>query len=336
MRILVTGGAGYIGSHTCLVLLEHGFDVSVLDNFSNSSEESLRRVCSISGKEIKIYRGDIRDKNTIDYILSKDRYDSVIHFAGLKSVSESVTKPLSYYDVNFNGTLVLLDAMYRHNVCDFIFSSSATVYGEPVRLPLDEQCPTGGSTNPYGASKYFTEEMLKSFSSAHPSFHITILRYFNPIGAHESGLLGESPNGIPNNLLPYLTNVAIGKLDELKVYGGNYNTPDGTGVRDYIHVMDLADGHLAAVLSGRTSGCDIYNLGTGKGYSVFDVINEFEYITGTSLKYRVVERRAGDVGAVWSDPTLAKNKLKWEAKRDLRKMISDAWRWQVNNPLGYN
>lgn len=335
MKVLVTGGAGYIGSHTVLTLLENKIDVVVLDNFSNSSIESLKRVEILTGKKIIVKQGDVRNEKILDEIFSSSHFDAVIHFAGLKSVAESITRPLDYYDVNFNGTVTLLKKMTAHGVNHIVFSSSATVYGYPEKLPLDEQCNSGCTSNPYGTSKYFVEELLRSYSSANKSFKSTILRYFNPIGAHPSGMIGESPNGTPNNLLPYITNVAIGKLDHLNIYGDDYDTKDGSGVRDYIHVMDLAEGHLAAICTDFQPGVFIYNLGTGKGYSVFEVIKEFENVTRVPISYKIVKRREGDIGEVWSNPVKANNELGWEATRGLREMLSDAWHWQKKNPSGY-
>lgn len=335
MKVLVTGGGGYIGSHTVLTLLNNNIEVVVLDDFSNSNITALKRVEYLTNKKINIIRGDVRDKKILDYIFNTYHFETVIHFAGLKSVSDSVKKPLEYYDVNFNGTLVLLDRMTAHNVKHLVFSSSATVYGTPEKLPLDEECSTGGTTNPYGTSKFFVEELLKSHARASKNFRATILRYFNPIGAHPSGLIGEAPNGTPNNLLPYITNVAIGKLDCLNVFGSDYSTYDGSGVRDYIHVMDLAEGHLSAIKADFHPGVFVFNLGTGKGISVFEIIKEFEKVTGISIAYKISSRRDGDIDEVWSNPFKANKELNWVATRSLKDMITDAWNWQKSNPLGY-
>ncbi|TNV22961.1 UDP-glucose 4-epimerase GalE [Buttiauxella sp. B2] len=336
MAILVTGGAGYIGSHTVLALLERGDEVVVVDNLSNSSKTSLDRVAEITGKEPTLYVADILDKYVLKEIFSNHTITDVIHFAGLKSVGESVRKPLEYYENNVVGTLVLLNEMLLAGVDSLIFSSSATVYGNPEKVPLSEECQTGGTTNPYGTSKFMVEQILRDFSHAQPEFHITCLRYFNPVGAHPSGRIGEDPNGIPNNLVPYISQVAIGKLECLSVYGNDYPTPDGTGVRDYIHVLDLASGHLAALdHKNEGSAFKAINLGTGVGYSVIDLIKAFEKAAQTKINYQVVERRAGDVAECWSDSSLAKQKLGWKATRTLDEMMRDTWNWQKNNPNGY-
>ncbi|MDN0122543.1 UDP-glucose 4-epimerase GalE [Yersinia aleksiciae] len=335
MTVLVTGGSGYIGSHTVLTLLEQGKDVVVLDNLVNSSAESLVRVSKICGREAKFYQGDVLDRSCLKLIFSSHKISSVIHFAGLKSVGESVEKPLEYYQNNVTGSIVLLEEMLAANVNKLIFSSSATVYGEPEFVPLTENARIGGTTNPYGTSKVMVEQILKDFSLSHPDFSITALRYFNPVGAHSSGLIGEDPNGKPNNLLPFMTQVAIGRLSKLLVYGNDYDTPDGSGVRDYIHVMDLAEGHLST-LNKLVTGFRIYNLGTGIGYSVLQMINEFERITGKNVPFDIVSRRPGDIAECWASPELAGIELGWQAKRNLSDMLQDAWKWQEMNPNGYN
>ncbi|MFP2514643.1 UDP-glucose 4-epimerase GalE [Buttiauxella agrestis] len=337
MAILVTGGAGYIGSHTVLALLERGDDVIVIDNLSNSSKESLDRVAELAGKKPTLYVADILNKNVLKEIFSTHSITDVIHFAGLKSVGESVKKPLEYYENNVVGSMVLLNEMLLAGVNSLIFSSSATVYGNPERVPLSEECQTGGTTNPYGTSKLMVEQILRDFSHAQPDFRITCLRYFNPVGAHPSGRIGEDPNGIPNNLVPYISQVAIGKLNCLSVFGDDYSTPDGTGVRDYIHVQDLASGHLAA-LDNKSQGAAFkaINLGTGVGYSVIDLIKAFEKAAETTINYQIVERRAGDVAECWSDSSLAKKELGWQATHTLDEMMRDTWNWQKNNPNGFN
>lgn len=336
MAILVTGGAGYIGSHTVQALLERGDDVVVIDNLSNASKESLHRVSELAGKEPVVYIADVLERDTLREIFATHTITDVIHFAGLKSVSESINKPLEYYENNVVGTMVLLSEMREAGVNSLIFSSSATVYGNPEHVPLNEESKTGGTTNPYGTSKFMAEQILRDFSHAHPQFHITCLRYFNPVGAHPSGRIGEDPNGIPNNLVPYISQVAIGKLECLSVYGNDYPTPDGTGVRDYIHVMDLASGHLAA-LDNKTKGSAFkaINLGTGIGYSVLDLIQAFEKVTQTKINYRIVDRRPGDVAQCWSDSSQALQQLGWKATRNLEEMMRDTWNWQINNPNGY-
>lgn len=337
MAILVTGGAGYIGSHTVLALLERGDDVVVLDNLSNSSRESLSRVEALTGKTLTLYIDDVLNRNALKYIFAQHKITDVIHFAGLKSVGESVQKPIEYYKNNVTGTLVLLDEMISAGINSLIFSSSATVYGNPEVVPIHEGCKVGGTTNPYGTSKLVVEQMLKDLVFANPDFRITCLRYFNPVGAHPSGMIGENPNGIPCNLLPYITQVAIGKLEYLSVYGGDYSTKDGTGIRDYIHVMDLARGHLAA-LEHQYDGASfkVFNLGTGVGYSVLDLIQSFEQVSGTKINYKVVERRPGDIAECWSDSTLAEKKLGWKATHKLNEMMRDSWNWQQKNPNGYH
>lgn len=335
MNILVTGGAGYIGSHTCVELLNAGHDVVVVDNFCNSSAESIKRVQKITGKAVKLYEGDIRDAGLLNKIFSAQKIDGVIHFAGLKAVGESCAKPIEYYDNNLVGTLVLLSAMKAHNVKSIIFSSSATVYGTPKYLPYDEEHEVGGTTNPYGTSKYFQEVMLRDVYASDHEWKVVLLRYFNPVGAHESGLIGEDPKGIPNNLTPYIAKVAIGELKELGVFGDDYDTPDGTGVRDYIHVVDLARGHVAAVEKINKSGVYIYNLGTGKGSSVFDVLHAFEKACGRKLPYVIKPRRPGDLPAYFANSDKAKRELGWEAKLDLDDMCASLWKWKTQNPKGY-
>lgn len=337
MAILVTGGAGYIGSHTVLALLERGEEVVVIDNLSNASQESLIRVAELTGKRPIVCIADILDRDALKSLFTQHSITDVIHFAGLKSVSESIAHPLAYYENNVAGTMVLLQEMQQAGVASLIFSSSATVYGNPDTVPLSEKSPTGGTTNPYGTSKLMVEQILRDFAAAQPQFRITCLRYFNPVGAHPSGRLGEDPNGIPNNLVPYISQVAIGKLACLTVFGDDYPTPDGTGIRDYIHVMDLAHGHLAA-LDHKDEGdaFKVINLGTGVGYSVIDLIKAFEKAAQTRINYRIVGRRSGDVAECWSDSSLARQLLGWQATRNLDEMMRDAWNWQKNNPDGYN
>ena len=338
MAILVTGGAGFIGSHTCVEMLNAGYEVIVVDNLCNASEEAIRRVEKITGKNVTFYKADIRDKEALDQIFDKESVECVIHFAGLKAVGESVAKPLEYYQNNIAGTLTLCDVMRNHNVKNIIFSSSATVYGDPAFIPITEECPKGTCTNPYGWTKWMLEQILTDLHKADPEWNVVLLRYFNPIGAHESGLMGEDPKGIPNNLLPYITQVAVGKLVCLGVFGNDYDTPDGTCVRDYIHVVDLADGHVKALekLKAEQGGVWIYNLGTGTGYSVLDVINAFEEANNLKINYVFKDRRAGDVPACYADPSKAEKELGWKAKRGIREMCEDAWRWQKNNPNGYD
>ena len=333
--ILVTGGAGYIGSHTCVELLAAGHAVAVLDNFSNSSPEVLARIEALAGQRVRLYEGDIRDAAALDHALADSGASAVVHFAGLKAVGESVAEPLRYYDNNVVGTLRLLEAMARAKVHSLVFSSSATVYGDPQRLPLDESHPLS-ATNPYGQTKLVIENMLRELHRSNPAWRVAILRYFNPVGAHASGLIGEDPQGIPNNLMPYVTQVAIGQREFLNVWGGDYPTPDGTGVRDYIHVVDLALGHLRALeyLAGH-EGCTEVNLGTGKGYSVLDIVKALSAASGRDIPYRIAERRAGDVAACYADPALAQRLLGWTAERGLQQMCEDAWRWQQGNPTGY-
>ena len=343
MSVLVTGGAGYIGSHTCVELLNEGYDVVVIDNLCNSSKESLTRVEEITGKQVKFYEADIRDKDALDRIFSDEDIEAVIHFAGLKAVGESVAKPLEYYFNNITGTLVLCDIMRKHNVKNMVFSSSATVYGIPKRVPMDETFQTG-ATNPYGRTKLMLEEIFKDLYVSDNDWNIILLRYFNPIGAHKSGLIGEDPNGIPNNLVPYIQQVAIGKLDCLGVYGDDYDTPDGTGVRDYIHVVDLANGHIKALEklkemkknpNVKEKGVLIYNLGTGHGYSVLEVLQSFEKVVGKPIKYEIKDRRPGDIATCYADTKKAKEELGFVAERGIEEMCEDAWRWQQKNPNGY-
>ncbi|MBO7387429.1 MAG: UDP-glucose 4-epimerase GalE [Lachnospiraceae bacterium] len=336
MKILVTGGAGYIGSHTCIELQQNGYDVAVIDNLSNSSEESLKRVAKITGKNVPFYKVDILDKEEMDKVFTKEKPDAVIHFAGLKAVGESVEKPYEYYNNNIAGTLNLIDVMRKHNVKNIIFSSSATVYGDPAIIPITEECPKGVCTNPYGWTKWMLEQILTDIQKADPEWNVVLLRYFNPIGAHESGTIGENPNGIPNNLMPYVTQVAVGKLKELGVFGNDYDTPDGTGVRDFIHVVDLAKGHVKALEKIKDkSGLSIYNLGTGVGYSVLDVVKNFEEATGVKVPYVIKPRRAGDIATCYSDASKAKRELGWVAEKGIREMCADSWRWQKNNPNGF-
>lgn len=335
-KILVTGGAGYIGSHTTLSLLQAGFDVAVLDNFCNSSPSSLARVANITGHSISFVEGDIRDVVLLEKLFNEYSIGAVFHFAGLKAVGESISLPLSYYDNNFHGSRVLLQAMANAGVFKIVFSSSATVYGEPAQIPISETCPVGQPTNPYGRSKMMVEDMLHDLAISDPRWRVAILRYFNPVGAHESGLIGEDPNGIPNNLLPYVAQVAVGKLPELLVFGGDYPTLDGTGVRDYIHVVDLAEGHLHALDAlERRQGVHVWNLGTGQGYSVLEIVRAFEAASGKPVPYRIGPRRPGDIATCYADPTKAKCELGWKAKRGLPEMMRDAWLWQHKNPNGY-
>lgn len=336
--ILVTGGAGYIGSHTCIELLQAGYDVAVVDNLCNSSRESLKRVEEITGRPVSFYEVDLLDKPALEQVFRNEKIDGVIHFAGLKAVGESVYKPLEYYHNNITGTLVLCNVMRTYGVKTIVFSSSATVYGDPAFVPITEECPVGEITNPYGRTKGMLEQILTDLHTADPEWKVMLLRYFNPIGAHESGRIGENPKGIPNNLLPFITQVAVGKLVCLGVFGNDYDTPDGTCVRDYIHVADLADGHVKAIekVSREDGGVWIYNLGTGVGYSVLDVINAFEEANGLKINYVFKARRAGDVPACYADPTKAGKELGWHAKRGIKEMCQDSWRWQKNNPNGYD
>ena len=338
MSILVSGGAGYIGSHTCVELLQAGYEIVVADNLDNSSEESLRRVEQITGKPVPFVKAELCNPHEVEALFTNyPGIDAVIHFAGLKSVGESVTKPLEYYSNNLGSTLTLLEAMRRHGVKNFVFSSSATVYGDPATVPIREDFPTGGTTNPYGTTKLFIERILMDCCKADPAMNVALLRYFNPIGAHESGLIGEDPNGIPNNLVPYIAQVAVGKLKELHVYGDDYPTPDGTGVRDYIHVVDLAKGHLAALRKLET-GCGLFvcNLGTGKGYSVLEVLRAYEKACGKTIPYVICDRRAGDIASCYADPGKARSELGWEAKYGIEDMCATSWKWQSMNPNGYH
>ena len=336
MRILVTGGAVYIGSHTCIELINAWYDVVVVDNLCNSSREALRRVEKIVGREIPFYEADIRDAQAMKDVFDKEKIDAVIHFAGLKAVGESVAKPLEYYDNNINGTLVLCNAMRNAGVKNIIFSSSATVYGDPAFVPITEECPKGQCTNPYGWTKSMLEQILTDFHTADPEWNVVLLRYFNPVGAHKSGTIGENPKGIPNNLMPYITQVAVGKLKCLGVFGDDYDTPDGTGVRDYIHVVDLAIGHVKALKKiEEKAGVCIYNLGTGNGYSVLDMVKAFGKACGKEIPYEIKARRPGDIATCYADPSKAKAELGWEATRGLDEMCEDSWRWQSNNPDGY-
>ncbi len=336
MSILVTGGAGFIGSHTVVELQEAGYDVVVLDNLSNSSRKSLDRVEMITGKSVKFYEADIRDQKALDTIFQNENIDSCIHFAGLKAVGESVRMPWEYYDNNITGTLTLVDVMRRHNVKNIIFSSSATVYGTPEFVPITEECPKGKCTNPYGWTKSMLEQILTDIQFADSEWNVVLLRYFNPIGAHKSGMIGENPTGVPNNLMPYVTQVAIGKRDHLNVFGNDYDTHDGTGVRDYIHVVDLAKGHVKALKKiEEKSGLNIYNLGTGVGYSVLDIVKNFEEATGVKVPYVITERRPGDIATCYADPSKASKELGWRAEYGIKEMCEDSWRWQSMNPDGY-
>ena len=337
MTILVTGGAGYIGSHTVVELLDVGEQVIIVDNLCNASPISLARVEEITGKAPIFYQGDVLDKPFLDAVFNDHAIDSVIHFAGLKAVGESVAKPVSYYQNNVQGTLTLLDAMKDAGVFKMVFSSSATVYGDPATLPIREDFPVGGTTNPYGTSKLMVEMVLADVAKSDPRWAFVILRYFNPVGAHVSGLIGEDPNGIPNNLLPYIAQVGVGKLKALAVFGDDYDTPDGTGVRDYIHVVDLALGHLKALnCIKKETGVFIYNLGTGNGYSVLEMISAFEKASGKPVPYNISPRREGDIAACYAAPEKASTDLGWQAERGLDRMMVDTWRWQVNNPNGYS
>lgn len=335
MKILVTGGAGYIGSHTLIELLQKGYETVVIDNFSNSSPKSIQRVEQITGKKVTLYEGDVRDKKVLEQIFAEHKIDWVIHFAGLKAVGESCAKPIEYYDNNLYGTLVLIETMRAHGCKKIVFSSSATVYGTPEKLPLDETCKTGGTTNPYGTSKYFQEIMLEDVYKSDNEWTIVLLRYFNPVGAHESGLIGEDPKGIPNNLTPFIAKVAIGELPEIGVFGNDYPTPDGTGVRDYIHVVDLAKGHVAAIDKVTGTGVYTYNLGTGIGYSVLDVIRAFNKACGKELPYSIKPRRAGDVAECYANADKAWKELGWKAELGIDEMCASLWNWQSKNPNGY-
>ena len=336
MAVLVTGGSGFIGSHTVVELQEAGYEVVVIDNLSNSTEKSLKRVEQITGKSVKFYKLDIRDRKGLEELFEKESIDSCIHFAGLKAVGESVAKPWEYYENNISGTLVLLDVMRRHGVKNLIFSSSSTVYGDPDKVPVTEDCAVKKCTNPYGSTKSMQETILTDIQYADPEWNIVLLRYFNPIGAHKSGLIGEDPNGIPLNLLPYITQVAVGKLEKLRVFGNDYPTPDGTGVRDYIHVVDLAKGHVKALERIHDKcGLAVYNLGTGKGYSVLEIVKNFEEASGVKIPYEICERRPGDIAENYCDPSKAEREMGWKAEMGIREMCEDSWRWQKNNPNGY-
>ena len=337
MKILLTGGAGYIGSHTIIELDKAGYSVVVVDNLYNSNPKALDRVGEIIGKQIPFYKADIRDAEALTKVFEAEKPDAVIHFAGLKAVGESVSKPLEYYHNNMTGTFILLDVMRNHGCKNIIFSSSATVYGDPAIIPITEACPKGHCTNPYGQTKSMLEEVLMDVQKADNEWNVVILRYFNPIGAHQSGRIGETPNGIPNNLMPYITQVAIGRRPELGVFGDDYDTHDGTGVRDYIHVCDLAAGHVSALKAiQRNCGLGIYNLGTGHGYSVLDVVKAFEKANGVPVKYSIKPRRPGDIATCYCDPTKAKDELGWEAQYGIEEMCRDSWNWQKNNPNGYD
>lgn len=336
MNILLTGGAGYIGSHTIIELVKAGHDVVVIDNLYNSKEEAIKRVESITGTTIPFYKVDVRDRGALEIIFSDNKIDAVINFAGLKAVGESVVKPLEYYENNMNGVFVLVDVMRNHGCKNIIFSSSATVYGDPAIIPITEECPKGVCTNPYGWTKSMLEQVLSDVQKADHEWNVVLLRYFNPIGAHESGLIGENPNGIPNNLMPYITQTAVGIRKELGVFGDDYDTHDGTGVRDYIHVVDLAAGHVAALKAiVQKKGLSIYNLGTGHGYSVLDVVKAFEKVNGVPVPYTIKPRRPGDIATCYCDPSKAKEELGWEAKFGIEEMCRDSWNFQKNNPKGY-
>lgn len=339
MKVLVTGGAGYIGSHTCLELIRAGHQITVVDNLCNSSQESLRRVEKLTQTQIPFFRVDLLDATALEQVVAAHAFDAVIHFAALKAVGESVAKPLEYYRNNITGTTNLCEVVVKHKILHFVFSSSATVYGLPKSLPLTEDSPTliHETTNPYGRSKLMMEFVLRDLHVAYPQMNIALLRYFNPVGAHESGRIGEDPNGLPNNLLPYVSQVAVGKLQKLSVYGGDYETPDGTGVRDYIHVVDLAVGHVLALKKLASSpGIVTYNLGTGKGYSVLEIVAAFEKASGRKVPYQIVDRRPGDIAACYADPALAFRELGWKATRGIEEMCADSWRWQSQNPNGFS
>lgn len=337
MKILVTGGAGFIGSHTVVELQNAGHEPVILDNLYNASEKVLGRIEAITGKKVPFYRVDIRDREGLNKVFDAEKPEAVIHFAGLKAVGESVKKPWEYYDNNITGTLTLVDVMRQHGCKNIIFSSSATVYGDPAFVPITEECPKGQCTNPYGWTKSMLEQVLTDIQFADPEWNVILLRYFNPIGAHKSGTMGENPNGIPNNLMPYITQVAVGKLEKLHVYGNDYDTPDGTGVRDYIHVVDLAKGHVCALKKlAPGSGLSIYNLGTGVGYSVLDIVKNFEEATGIKIPYVIDGRRAGDIATCYCSAAKAKAELGWEAQYGIRDMCEDSWRWQSQNPNGYD
>lgn len=337
MSILVSGGAGYIGSHTCIELVRAGYDIVIADNLVNSSEEAVRRVETILGKPVPFVKAELCHEDEVEALFTAHPdIEAVIHFAGLKAVGESVSKPLEYYSNNLISTLVLLTVMRRHGVKNFVFSSSATVYGDPATVPIREDFPTGGTTNPYGTTKLFLEKILTDYCAASPELNVALLRYFNPIGAHESGLIGEDPSGIPNNLVPYIAQVAVGKLKKLHVYGDDYPTPDGTGVRDYIHVVDLASGHVAALKKlGENCGLFVCNLGTGKGYSVLEVLRAYEKACGKTLPYEIAPRRPGDIASCYADPAKARDELGWEGRYGIEEMCASSWKWQRQNPNGY-
>ncbi len=336
MKVLVTGGMGYIGSHTCVQMIEAGMEPIIVDNLCNAKMEVLSRIEALTGKQPAFYLGDIRDEAFLDSVFAQHKIQAVIHFAGLKAVGESVTKPLEYYDNNVNGSLVLARSMRKAGVKSFVFSSSATVYGDPEIVPITEDSPTGATTNPYGRSKYMVEECLSDLFHAENDWSITLLRYFNPVGAHPSGTMGEDPQGIPNNLMPFIAQVAVGRREKLSVFGNDYSTPDGTGVRDYIHVMDLADGHIAALKSvGEKAGLHIYNLGTGKGSSVLEMVDAFAAACGKPVPYELCPRRPGDIAECWASTEKAERDLGWKATRSVAEMTLDTWNWQSNNPQGY-
>jgi UDP-glucose 4-epimerase len=335
VKILVTGGAGYIGSHTCLELLGNDYEVTVVDNLSNSKEESLKRVMDLAGKRLEFYKVDLLDKASLNEVFGKATFDAVIHFAGLKAVGESVNSPLKYYTNNVTGTIALCEVMIRHNIKNLIFSSSCTVYGNPHKVPITEDFPLL-PTNPYGRTKLIIEDILRDLHRADHTWNVALLRYFNPVGAHKSGRIGEDPNGIPNNLFPFISRVAVGKFPFLSVFGDDYPTPDGTGIRDYIHITDLALGHLKALkMLSSNPGVVTYNLGTGRGYSVLEIVNAFEKAAGKKIPYRITGRRPGDIALAYADPSLAKKELGWIAERGLDEMCADSWKWQTNNPNGY-
>ena len=337
MDVLITGGMGYIGSHTCVQMIAAGMTPIMVDNLCNAKAEVLNRIEALTGGRPAFYQGDIRDEAFLDSVFAKHDVQAVIHFAGLKAVGESVSKPIEYYDNNVNGTLVLVRSMRKAGVKSLVFSSSATVYGDPQIVPITETSPTGATTNPYGRSKYMVEQCLSDLVLAEPEWSITLLRYFNPVGAHPSGTMGEDPQGIPNNLMPFIAQVAVGRREKLAVFGNDYATPDGTGVRDYIHVMDLADGHIAALQAvGTQAGLHIYNLGTGKGSSVLDMVNAFSQACGKAVPYEICPRRPGDIAECWASTEKAQRELGWQAKLSLADMTADTWRWQSNNPQGYD
>ncbi|EEX42420.1 UDP-glucose 4-epimerase GalE [Vibrio sp. Vb2880] len=337
MEILITGGMGYIGSHTCVQMIAAGMTPIMVDNLCNAKAEVLNRIEALTGVRPAFYQGDIRDEAFLDSVFAQHHVQAVIHFAGLKAVGESVSKPIEYYDNNVNGTLVLVRSMRKAGVKSLVFSSSATVYGDPQTVPITETSPTGATTNPYGRSKYMVEQCLSDLVVAAPEWSITLLRYFNPVGAHPSGTMGEDPQGIPNNLMPFIAQVAVGRREKLAVFGNDYPTPDGTGVRDYVHVMDLADGHIAALQAvGEKAGLHIYNLGTGKGSSVLDMVHAFSDACGKPIAYDICPRRPGDIAECWASTEKAQRELGWQAKRSLADMTADTWRWQSHNPLGYD